>query len=82
MSAGPATSSAVSRMLACGALVPVLVVSGYPGHKLLSLGAGLVWSFLLEVFSFVASKRGREPTAMEDLDFSVLPYPVGEAEIS
>jgi hypothetical protein len=68
-------------MLARGAFVAVLVVAGDPGHKLLSLGAGLVLSFLLEVISFVASKRGRQPTAMEDFDFSVLPYPEGEAEI-
>jgi hypothetical protein len=48
---------------------------------LLSLGAGLVLSFLLEVISFVPPKRGRQPTAMEDFNISVLPHPEGEAEI-
>lgn len=81
MSARAAASSAVPRMLACRALIAVLVVAGDPGHKLLSLGAGLVLSFLLEIIGFVAAKRGRQPTAMEDLHLSVLPHPVGEAEI-
>ncbi len=76
-----ATSSAVSRMLARGAFVAVLVVAGDSGHELLSLGAGLVLSFLLEVISFVPPKRGRQPTAMEDFDISILPHPEGEAEI-
>lgn len=68
-------------MLARGAFVAVLVVAGDSGHKLLSLGAGFVLSFLLEVISFVAPKRECQPTAMEDFDISVLPHPEREAEI-
>jgi hypothetical protein len=68
-------------MLVRGAFVAVFVVSCDPGHKLLSLGAGRVLSFLLEVISFVAPKRGCQPTAMEDFDISVLPHPEAEAEI-
>ncbi len=68
-------------MLVRGAFVAVLVVAGDSGHELLSLGAGFVLSFLLEVSSFVAPKRGRQPTAMEDFDITVLSHPEGEAEI-
>ena len=56
MTASDATSSPVSRMLTCRALIAMLVVAGDSGHELLSLGTRFVLCFLLEVLCIVASK--------------------------
>ncbi len=68
-------------MLTCRALIAMLVVAGESYHKLLCLGTGFVLGFLLEVRRIFAPKCGGQATVMKDLDFSALPYPVGEAEI-
>ena len=68
-------------MLACRALVAMLVVAGDASHQLLGLGTVLVLRFLLEVFCVIASQRRCQATPMEYLDITVLPYPEGEPEI-
>jgi hypothetical protein len=52
---GSAHSSLVPRMLACLALIPVLVVSCDARHQLLRLTSAFILSFLPEVFGFVAT---------------------------
>lgn len=68
-------------MLACCALVAVLVVAGEPRHEVLRFGARFVLSFFLEVLCVIASKCCGQATMVKDLDFSILPHLVGETEI-
>ena len=76
-----ALSPPVALVLAGLALIATFVVSCDSCHQLLGLGTTLVTCFLLEVLCLVASKCGRQPTMMKDLDFATLADSIREPEV-
>jgi len=62
--------------------VPVLVITSDSSHQLLRLHFEALFQFVREVARFPTAKGCGHPTMMQDLNVTVLPPSMSEAEIS